>query len=156
MTTAMSTQEVAALQTQELETLREDGLIKPESVVEYARDPGTALHSAFEWDDEKASQEYRLLQARRLIRVRVTLLPRTGKAFRANVSLKDDRKQPGGGYRRTLDVLSDEDRRRQFLNQAWSDYQQWRNKYEVLLGEEEAIAESMEALGAELEGLATQ
>lgn len=39
----------------------------PESVLETAKDPNTALHGCFEWDDTKAANKYRLIQARQII-----------------------------------------------------------------------------------------
>jgi hypothetical protein len=51
--------------------IRYGGVLKPKDVVETARDPENVLHPRFEWDDEKAGEQYRLLQARQLIRVSV-------------------------------------------------------------------------------------
>lgn len=49
------------------------GKLTPRLVVERARDPQHELHGSFEWDDSIAGEQYRLVQARRLIRaVRVT------------------------------------------------------------------------------------
>jgi hypothetical protein len=43
-------------------------------VVEAARDPNSPLHSAFTWDDAEAAEQYRLAQARVLLRrVRVEI-----------------------------------------------------------------------------------
>lgn len=42
--------------------------LTPEAVVERACDPKTALHAQFEWNDAEAGAEFRLLQARGLIR----------------------------------------------------------------------------------------
>ena len=53
----------------ELEKMAEKiGHLTPEAVVEKARNPNTALHAMFEWDDGEAAEQYRLLQARGLIR----------------------------------------------------------------------------------------
>ncbi len=50
----------------------EDGLVRPEAVVEAARDEESPLHRFFEWDNDEAAEQYRLYQARKLI-VRVTV-----------------------------------------------------------------------------------
>lgn len=42
--------------------------LTPESVVKAASSPRHPLHPCFEWDDEKAGEQYRLHQARNLIR----------------------------------------------------------------------------------------
>ena len=53
----------------ELEKMAEKiGHLTPEAVVEKARNPNTALHGMFTWDDGEAAEQYRLLQARGLIR----------------------------------------------------------------------------------------
>jgi len=41
--------------------------VTPSRVLELAKDPNHPLNSFFEWDDEVASNKYRLLQARELI-----------------------------------------------------------------------------------------
>lgn len=116
----------------ELQSLAKDGLLRAEDVVEFARDPSTALHSRFEWDDAKASHEFRLIQARRLI-VSVRIMPANDKpSIQAFVSLKADRLEPGGGYRETIAVLSDDELRDQLLQQAWSDFKYFESKYHAL------------------------
>ncbi len=107
-------------------------LLKPEQVVEYARNPKTALHSAFEWDDGKAAHEYRLWQAQHLIAEVEIIEPKSKKPVRAFVSLYSDREKPGGGYRETVAVLSDADMRAQLLSQAWREFKYWQSKYEHL------------------------
>lgn len=49
----------------ECESLEE---VTPENVLEKARDDSTELHKCFEWDDSVASEKYRLIQARDVIR----------------------------------------------------------------------------------------
>lgn len=48
------------------------GTLTPEAVLADAADPTSVLHSCFEWDDSKAAHQYRLDQARGLIRIRMT------------------------------------------------------------------------------------
>lgn len=121
----------AAAIDRELELIRRrnGGILRAEQVVEFARNPKTALHSQFEWDDTKAGYQYRLWQAREIIRVRVTMEPRINAETRAYVSLYSDRKQPGGGYRAIADVLSDEERREELLQQALRDMEAFKHKY---------------------------
>jgi len=57
--------EIAA---KELQRLQKAGAITAPAVVEAARPDDAPLHPVFEWDDEAAADEYRLEQARRLIR----------------------------------------------------------------------------------------
>lgn len=44
------------------------GAVTPSLVVEAAKDEDSPLHECFIWDDAQAAQEYRLIQARRVIR----------------------------------------------------------------------------------------
>ena len=44
------------------------GHLTPEAVVKRARNPESALHAMLTWDDGEAADQYRLLQARSLIR----------------------------------------------------------------------------------------
>lgn len=74
----------------------DDGKLHAAAIVEFARDPSTALHKRFDWNDASAASKYRIEQARQLIEVYVTEVPNVGPV-RAFVSLKEDRKS-GGGY----------------------------------------------------------
>lgn len=118
----------------ELELIRNKngGILRPEDVVEFAKNPKTALHKKFTWDNDKAAHEYRLWQARELIRVSVNILPQNNKPFRAYVSLVDDRKNPGGGYRALVDVMADGELREKLLEQAIKDMRGFQKKYKAL------------------------
>lgn len=121
----------------ELEQIRQlhGGLLKPEDVVRFARNERTALHQEFEWDDARASAEYRLEQARKVIRVAVTILPSPHsdqEPVRAYVSVASDRAQPGGGYRAFADVMTDDAMRAELVNEAIGEAKRWRRKYERL------------------------
>ena len=72
-----------------------DGLIQPERVVEVASDTSSPLHRHFEWDDSEAAHEYRLEQARRLIRS-VTIIRVDSPPRYVNVTIQ----RVGGGSRR--------------------------------------------------------
>lgn len=112
---------------------RNGGILQPEIVVEEAKNPKSVLHSQFEWDDVKASHEYRIWQARMLIRVAVQIIPNGNEQpQRVFVSLKTDRYKDGGGYRAMVDVLSDSEMREQLLQQALDDMEYFRQKYAQL------------------------
>lgn len=119
---------------EELEAIREehDGLLRAEDVVEFAKDPETALHKKFTWDDSTAAHQFRLLQARAVIRVNVITPEMSGLTVRAYVSLMGDRMQPGGGYRRIDDVFANVELRRQLLNQALKEARLWQRKFKAL------------------------
>jgi hypothetical protein len=119
----------------ELEQIRNanDGQLLPEAIVEFARNRDTALHREFEWNNTKAAHQFRLEQARRVIRLNINVLPTEGGDVTVPmyVSLKSDR-YAGGGYRTLEDVMSDEDMRAQLLEQGLEEFQRVRRKYQTL------------------------
>jgi hypothetical protein len=130
------------------------GLLDPAKVVEYAENPKTLLHSKFEWDDSKCGIEYRLWQARQIIRLELVVIKDDnygkvhmfniksdkdeygdeGKITRKFVSLKNNRISTSTthGYRNIVDVLSDEELRKQLLEDAKNDMRIFRRKYDSL------------------------
>jgi hypothetical protein len=109
----------------------DEGMLRPEAVVEFAKNPKTALHSRFEWNDGEAAHEYRLHQARQVIRVYVIHEPRVEKEVRVFVSMQEDR-EAGGGYRRLTQVMSDKERREMLLREALRDLHIFQRKYATL------------------------
>jgi hypothetical protein len=109
---------------------KRDGRLLATDVVAYAKNPKTALHSQFEWDDTEAARAFRIEQARRLIRITVTLIktPTKEESVRAFVSLSSDRTQ-GGGYRDIEAVLSSKTMREQLLADAMAELEVFRLKY---------------------------
>lgn len=128
----------------ELDTLgKENKILKPSTVVEFAKNKKTALHSHFIWDDTEAANRYRLSQASWLLRFHVTVLEGTRDPVRCFVSLKSDRGGEDGSYRLMSRVLSNDDYRAQLLTDAWEDMQVFRNKYKIL-SELAKVFEAME------------
>lgn len=119
---------------EELEAIREehDGLLRAEDVLEFAKNPETSLHKKFQWDDTIAAQQFRLMQARAVIRVNVITPEATGLTIRAYVSMLEDRRVPGGGYRSLQDVMGNTELRRRLLGQAMKEARAWRDKYQNL------------------------
>lgn len=106
------------------------GVLKPESVVEEARPKSSPLHKRFTWDNSKAAHEYRLWQARQLIRVVVETIEGVKGRHEVFVSLSNDRKE--GGYRVMTDVLTDAQMRRQMIDDALRELEWFQNKYSRL------------------------
>jgi len=119
---------------QELERIRQEhgGILRAEDVVEAAEESSSPLHNSFEWDDTAAAEQWRLQQARQIIRSVVVVLPNSSKPITAFVSLRDDRTQEGGGYRTIIDVMSDKDMRERFVEEALADLRHWEQKYSQL------------------------
>lgn len=133
---------------EELEEIRlaHGGILRPSDVVEYARNPETALHPKFEWDDFKASEAYRLWQARQIIRVVVYVPPSEEGITRASVQLYHPLPPPvieedveegtpvirERGYDTICNIMSDTERRKQLLDQAYTEMRIFRKKYQDL------------------------
>jgi hypothetical protein len=108
------------------------GILRPADVVDAARPVSSVLHSQFEWDDTEAAEQYRLWQARQVIRVTVEYCQQVGREIKVFVSLKDDRKQKGGGYRTMVNVMSDKQRRVILVNEALEELNRIQIKYSHL------------------------
>lgn len=112
-----------------LEDLRtEDGDLYPKDVVEAARDPQSPLHGEFEWDDTKAAQKYRLHQARYMIRaINVTYIEKEVEIETYSyVSLDGPKDAPYTDIRKVMTV---EDKRERFIDQALRELRSWRSRY---------------------------
>lgn len=111
------------------------GELQPRIVVDAARDESSVLHDSFTWDDADAGDQWRLQQARHLIRAVVTY-EHVGAgepiAVRVFTSLSSDRTREDGGYRLTTAVLSDAACRAQMLADARAEMQRFRDKYRSL------------------------
>lgn len=123
------------LQELELIAKKNGGILRPQDVIDYARDEGTALHNHFDWNDTSAAEKWRMEQARQIIRISVTMIDNGNEKaeIRAFVSLKPDRYNgEGGGYRPMVTVLSREDMREQMLADALEELESFREKYDML------------------------
>lgn len=105
------------------------GLLHAEKVVSWAKNnPKSDLHGSFEWNNDKAADEYRIWQARRLIAIHVV----SEEGIRQLVSLTIDREQEGG-YRHIDAVLQNQSLRGVLLADALADLERVRLKYEGLV-----------------------
>lgn len=103
----------------------DDGMLHAGQVVDWARDnPASALHGAFEWNDTRAANEYRLEQARGLIRLHI-VVDDDGPTF---VSLSFDRTR-GGGYRTVADVVKSRDLSEILLRDALAELERVQKRY---------------------------
>ncbi len=110
-----------------LQSLMQDGLLLPQTVVDYATPEDSPLHKYFNWDDSQAAKAWRIHQARMLIcSVTITHGDVHKQEIRAFVSLATDRLH-GSGYRTIESVLSNDFMRQQLatemmnLSYLWAD-----------------------------------
>lgn len=118
--------------TNELKRIAEKhgGILKPEVVVQEARSKKSPLHSRFCWDDSKAAHEYRIWQARQLIRVVVETIEGVEGRHEVFVSLTTDRKE--SGYRVMTEVLNSAQMRARMLDDALRELEFFQHKYRRL------------------------
>lgn len=107
-----------------------DGSITAEAVVEFAKDPNTALHSKFTWDDKHASEQWRLWEARQLIRTIKVVVEIDQKEIVTHAFVHYDRSERG--YISIARVLSDEEKKDKLLATAMNELNTFRNKYSAL------------------------
>lgn len=120
----------------ELENLRvrNNGRLTQEDVVACAEPEESPLHPAFEWNDRKAAEEYRLQQAGYMIRS-ITIAPESDGAvssqpIRAFVNVVRDEDR---SYTSVAHAMSDEDLRKQIIARAWKELDDWRARYNELV-----------------------
>ena len=122
---------------EELEKIEaRDGGITPGAVVDAARPEGSKLHNVFEWDDEKAAEQYRLTQASTLIRCIVVKpeekdIKEPVRMF-VNCNPTDDGQKKTGSYINFRSAFEDPDSRAVILANAKHELHMFRNKYNRL------------------------
>jgi len=110
------------------------GGANPEDVVNAAKSSRNALHKLFTWDDSEAAQQYRLEQARGVLRSLTCRVKVVGVKepinTRAFVHIK--RKEQAGSYEPVETVLSDKEMSSAWLKRALSELQSWRRRYATI------------------------
>ena len=140
----------------ELEQIRlnnKDNQLKPEEVLEYARNNiDSELHKGFEWDMEKAAYQYNLQQARQIIyNIRIIKLDdnkvnNTKKIEYIPYTHLDTIE----GYKSTIEVYKNKIDYEQLKNQAYRDLLYWKKKYENIIEFENIFKEIDNERAAEL------
>jgi hypothetical protein len=125
------------------------GRLTPVEVLEYAKNPDTALHSQFEWDDTVASNRYRLDQARYYIR-RVTVAVTSHAEPMKTVTIRAFSHVPSDGvgvYRPTTVIISE--KKDELLDEITRTIRSWVKKHSVLL----SVADIRRTVQIELDNL---
>lgn len=107
------------------------GEVTPDDVVRAAGPADHPLHPVFEWDDLKAADGFRLIQAKDLLRSVVAVMPErpTSRPTRAFVSV---RKDDGPSYVPIRTAMSDAALRDQVLAGAMRELVSWRRRHNEL------------------------
>ena len=113
--------------------LANGGQLTAEAVVSASIEPSSPLYAAFEWNNKRAANLWRLEQARYIIRsivVSVTLTEQEERPpIRAFVNVTADKKRH---FTSISVALSDPDLRVQVLEKALSELNSFRKRYEEL------------------------
>lgn len=105
-----------------------DGLIKPiDALMQSKKHPDWPVGQQLEWNNNKAADEYRLWQIRKLIAIYISY---EDDGSRRMVSLSIDRTNPGGGYRDIDDVIRTRSLYDIMFNDALNEIDRLRIKYE--------------------------
>lgn len=104
--------------------------IKPEEIVDKARDESTELHKCFEWDDTKAAEKYRVYQARQIVcHLIVKEVDDEPQKREVRFFYKTDSQE---GYKPTSYIMRNEDEYQKLLDRALSELKAFQKKYSTL------------------------
>lgn len=119
----------------ELERIeKETGGISNHDVVDAARPEGSVLHDLFEWDDKKAGDKWRLVQASNIISALIVVNEDSQYNKRAFVNITKSPMLPKNKprYIRIDNAIQDENTRKILLNNAKEELRRFREKYRAL------------------------
>ncbi len=145
----------------ELEKIRAksvSGDAEAEDIVKIASNPKNPLHEEFVWDDSVAGHQFRLQQARYLVRA-IEVIYETvpmGRAQKVKLvrvpaysNLRPKGPSEGRGYTRTVEIVDDPQLRQQLLAEAYRDIERFKLKYAIL----EEFGDLMDAMNRTLNRL---
>lgn len=125
------------------------GKVTPQNFLDESRPEESPTHKLFEWDDEKAAENYRRQQAQRVILdLRIEIIKDDGESTKApayvNVAPVDD----VGSYYNTVRAFSVRETREIVLKRAYNELEAFRTKYRNL----KELAKVIDAIDVVLEG----
>ena len=104
--------------------------VKPEEIVDKARDESTELHKCFEWDDTKAAEKYRVYQARQIVcHLIVKEVNNEPQKQEVRFFYKTDSQE---GYKPVSYIMRNEDEYQKLLDRALSELKAFQRKYSTL------------------------
>lgn len=125
---------------------RENGILEPEAVVKSAKAKNSPLHKFFTWDDTVAAQEYRLEQARGLIRAVIVEVKVENKSYnvRAYYNITDETEPRS--YRAVSEITANQAHLDRVVERAWAELEAWQARYDNLVGLQVAVEHVRAAL----------
>ena len=104
--------------------------VKPEEIVDKARDESTELHKCFEWDDTKAAEKYRVYQARQIVcHLIVREVNDEPQKREVRFFYKTDNQE---GYKPASYIMRNEDEYHKLLDRALTELKAFQRKYSTL------------------------
>ena len=100
----------------------------PEEVLEKAKDPDSELHKCFEWDDTKAAHQYRLQQARMVMRNLVFVSEKKEEQVSAFYALTFEKSE----YHPTVLIMQKPNEYAALLEKAKGELDSFKKKYHML------------------------
>lgn len=117
-----------------------DTQITPQEILEKARDKKSELHKCFEWDDTKAAEKYRLIQARSiLLNLVITTKPESEPIRVYQITSEKNVYQP------TKLFLKNPTEYQELLNRALGELHSIQKRYSQL-AELESVFEAIDSL----------
>lgn len=122
---------------------KQNGIVRPENVLDRARNKRSKLHKAFTWDDSEAAERYRLQQASMMIRsIKVEVISKKGETVILRAAPQIMTPDRTRGYKSLPRVFENQTDReyvlQQVLNQLialrrrWNDYSELAEVYEAM------------------------
>jgi hypothetical protein len=116
------------------DAIAREGAAAPRIIAEEAKDENHAFHPLLEWNDEKAAGEYRVGQARAVIRsVRVLRDGDEGEADSGPAFVHVKPTNGAEGYQKIDDAMASEDVRKAVIREAMSQLNGFRRRYKHLV-----------------------
>jgi len=111
-----------------------DNKFTPEDLVDYGKDPNSELHKCFEWNDTIAGQNWRISQAQGVIRNIAIVVKKddSNKIEPSSVRMFVSTGERDNTYKATVEVVQNVDEYKQLLQQAYTELQIFKKKYQSI------------------------
>lgn len=131
------------------EKLAAEGRLTAKALLDANRPKEAPLHKAFEWNDRKAAEAYRLHQARHIISCIVRVDEKTGQPQQVRAYFTLERKDPQ--YYSTDLILADEEKSALLEKSALSELKAFQKKYTAIREKLEPVYDAIDIVQMNLE-----
>ena len=119
----------------------------PQQILDKARNESSELHRCFTWDDSIAAEQYRLVEARKIVRMLIIQRADNENSAPIRFFMKTDASLDSG-YKATTVIFRNEDETAALLAKAKADAKSWSIRYQTLreYAELTAVFDAVDAL----------